>query len=551
MPRFINPIPQYILSDGDLAAAGTLTFYELNSDIPLTIYGDNEETTTIANPVFLGDRGEVPNVFFSVSARVVFADASGNQIFDIQPVEAGGGSGGGVSGWSTNITYGQLSIVFGSDSQFYISLKNDNTGNDPAATADDSANWSRLKLFRFWNDQETYQMDDIVLRGAVLYVSRIGDNLANDPALDAGGNWITLYDAALVPFDGATAGLVSTNVKSGLDELKALVDAVTQPYAYRGVLDVSSGDPSLPSSPVNGDFYIIGVGGTITVSENGAAPVSKAVVTGNAIVYNLEETRWDLAPASTNAAAAVSYSNLTSGLTATDVQTAIDLVDGQLDINTAAITALQAVVSGIGTAISYKGQLDVSAGNSALPLDPDGGDLYIISTGGTITVSENGATPAPKAVVPNEQIIYNATLVQWDLLPQADGVFNTLVVGGAATFGGTVALSADPISSLQAATKQYVDGVTRRDLLTGPINPTISGRSYGLAPSATASLPASPLDGDTVMFSSEGNLAENSATINTPGSETIEGDATLTANVNNQNFSLTYRTTGTDWKLSV
>lgn len=415
MSRFVNPIPQYILSSGDVAAGGTLTFYEPDTDTLLTIYADNDETITLANPVSLGIRGEVPNIFFSASARVVFKDALGNQIFDVQPVSGAGSGSGGVSAWDANATYNQLSIVFGSDGAFYISLTNNNTGNDPALSTDESLNWTRLELLKFWNQSEAYAIQDIVLRGAALYVSQISPNAGIDPITDTTGAWVNLYDANRVPYDGTASGLVATSVKSAIDELDQIIEAITKPLLYKAVLDVSTGDAALPVSPANGDLYIIGIGGTITVSTDGAAPAPTAVIPGQQIVYNGGEARWDLVPLS-QIAASISYFNSTSGLAANNVQAAIDEVDAQVDINTANVATLTALVAGLGDGVTYKGSLDVSGGDASLPPVPSGGDLYGIAIGGTITVSANAAAPAPTAVTAGQQIIYNADSVQWDLL---------------------------------------------------------------------------------------------------------------------------------------
>lgn len=415
MSRFINPITQYIDANGAPLAGGSLEIYRFNTDTLITIYSDEGETASIANPVSLGDRGEVPNIFFSEAARAVIRDSLGTVVFDVQPVVvAGSGSAGGIGPWQVNTSYDRLSMVYGSDENYYVSISDDNAGNDPTDTTDDSANWTRWEVLKRWNDQETYSGNDIVLRGNNFYLSQADANTGNDPATDS-VNWIDLTNALLSPYDNTISGLAATNVKTAIDELQTNIDAVPSASTYRGQLDVSSGNAALPVGPTNGDFYNISTGGTITVSSNGGTPAATAVTAGQAIIYNGGDTQWDLI-ASVEDAAAVDYDNTTSGLAGTNVQTAIDEVEARVQVNEGDITTLESQVAALGTGSNYQGQLDVSTGDAALPSSPDAGDLYYISVAGTITVSVSGASPAATAVSAGDAILYNDSLSQWDLL---------------------------------------------------------------------------------------------------------------------------------------
>ena len=179
------------------------------------------------------------------------------------------------------------------------------------------------------------------------------------------------------------------------------------------------------------------------------------------IAYNDQFSRWDLIPASQNAIN-VSYDNTASGLAANNVQNAIDQVDAAVDTNTDSITDLQDAVAGLGAGIVYRGQLDVSAGDSALPSAPSGGDLYSISTGGTITVSVNGQPSQSTAVVAGQQIIYNSQSTAWDLIG---------FIAQAASVGYDNATSGLDANNVQDALDEAATGLV--GLVTANFNATI------------------------------------------------------------------------------
>src|SRR5690606_13673778 len=123
--------------------------------------------------------------------------------------------------------------------------------------------------------------------------------------LDAAGNTITAIDtnADAIIYDNTTSGLTATDVQAALDEL---VDALAN---TTDVL-VDNGDGTYTHTTVAGDVVIID-----------ANTVSVAVANG---VYTFTDASGaTLAVIDTNADA-IAYDNTNSGLTATDVQAALD-----------------------------------------------------------------------------------------------------------------------------------------------------------------------------------------------------------------------------------
>ena len=194
MSRFVNPIPQFILENGDLAAGGTISFYKSGTNEFLEIFADVNETIPIANPITLGSRGEVPNVFYSQSARAVLEDADGVQIFDVDPV-GGTAATGEFQIWDSNVVYEQLDIAYGSNGLPYVSIANNNQGNDPTLNANNNQFWTKLVVIEDWNAQYPYGANDIVYYEGFLYRSVVEDNIGIDPATDDSTNWVSIANA--------------------------------------------------------------------------------------------------------------------------------------------------------------------------------------------------------------------------------------------------------------------------------------------------------------------------------------------------------------------
>ena len=79
MKRFINPVPQFLKSNGDLCSAGKLYFLQEGTDILTStkaIYLDAEGASQSINPVPLSNEGRMSNVFGEGKYRAKLYDSA-------------------------------------------------------------------------------------------------------------------------------------------------------------------------------------------------------------------------------------------------------------------------------------------------------------------------------------------------------------------------------------------------------------------------------------------------------------------------------------------
>ena len=86
MSRFENPVPQFLLDNGDPAPLGKLYFFSSGTNTPLVTFKDVNLSLPNAHPVELSASGRTPNIFFNETAKVVFTDSDDVQIFERDPV---------------------------------------------------------------------------------------------------------------------------------------------------------------------------------------------------------------------------------------------------------------------------------------------------------------------------------------------------------------------------------------------------------------------------------------------------------------------------------
>lgn len=201
MPRFTNPVPQYnyidpISSEFGPLKEGKLYFFESQTNTPLTTYKDAFLTIPNTHPVILDAGGNVPNVFFEGTARVVLTDQNDVQQWERDPV-GGENEFGQLSLWQPTVEYGSNDYVIGSDGKIYKSRNASNTGNDPTTSPND---WLEQEFLGVWNNTFPYAIGNIVRTSTGnLWKSLTANNLTNDPETDSGTNWTPAVDGSKIP----------------------------------------------------------------------------------------------------------------------------------------------------------------------------------------------------------------------------------------------------------------------------------------------------------------------------------------------------------------
>lgn len=142
MPRNINPAPIHFYQ-GKPLAGGKLYFYESGTNTDKATYKDSTLEIQNEQPVVLDAEGREPNVFYQGTAKQVLRTESGELVWEKDPT---GGENliGNWNDWNENIVYDEGDIVIGSDGKYYVSLTNNNIGNNPVT--DELGNWEEVVL---------------------------------------------------------------------------------------------------------------------------------------------------------------------------------------------------------------------------------------------------------------------------------------------------------------------------------------------------------------------------------------------------------------------
>lgn len=183
MPRFINPAPEY-------KPNSKLFFFRSGTNTQLVTYKDATEKTPNTHPVLTDSAGVVPNIFFSGTAKLIVKDENNVQYLERDPV-GGDSASGSFTIWEEPAVYDLNSIVEGSDGAFYISLSNNNQGNDPTS---ESTSWSEIRFIEIWNENVTYSIGVVVQTSEGNLWRATTATTNNNPVTDDGTNWLPAVD---------------------------------------------------------------------------------------------------------------------------------------------------------------------------------------------------------------------------------------------------------------------------------------------------------------------------------------------------------------------
>lgn len=257
MPRFISPIT-------DIKANGSVSFFDSNTNAPKVTYKDELESIQNLLTIPVDANGNLPNIFFSGSAAVIYLDEFGQQYAARNPVGEEIGLGNFTS-WSNVVTYDAYDIVRGSDNHFYLSLSSSNQGNDPTTSP---TNWEQIRFIGVWNTNITYAVGDVVQTTDGNLWKALTATSGNDPLVDEGDNWIAATTNAWI--NKTAAFSIIANKRYQIDASGGAVDAALgTSYAVGDVITVHN--ESISTSTVrltNTALTIRGPKGEITSSDN-------------------------------------------------------------------------------------------------------------------------------------------------------------------------------------------------------------------------------------------------------------------------------------------
>lgn len=180
MSRFVNPIPQYVDTDGAPLSGGQLFFFITETTTEKDTFEDSALTTKNANPVILDTSGTIPSIFLEddVAYRLRILRANDSLFQEEDDVTGLGGSSAAPDHtWVNTITYNIPDDVVRS-ARWYQSLTNGNIDKDPLVNP---GNWTEYTKLKIWNTSETYILDFVVQLNGILYSSRIASNTGHDP----------------------------------------------------------------------------------------------------------------------------------------------------------------------------------------------------------------------------------------------------------------------------------------------------------------------------------------------------------------------------------
>src|SRR5690554_2965402 len=156
--------------------------------------------------------------------------------------------------------------------------------------------------------------------------------------LDGAGNTITAIDtnASVLPYDNTASGLVATNVQAALDELAAQIGDLDLVDNLDGTFSLMAPDGVTVLGTVSKSDLTDEGAGLFTFTNNDGSDVQfdvrsvEVVFDAASNVYNFLDAAGAVIASIDMNASNVAFDNTTSGLTATDVQAALDELATQI-----------------------------------------------------------------------------------------------------------------------------------------------------------------------------------------------------------------------------
>ena len=270
--RFVSPIT-------DIKPLGSVSFFDANTNAPKVTFKDELESENLKNPLVIpvDANGNLPNIFFSGSASVIYLDQFDEQYAARNPVGEEIGLGN-FTLWSDTVSYDINDIVKGSNGRFYVSLANGNQGNDPTLNPGTNESWKDVRLLGVWNSTFTYAIGDVVQTSDGKLWRALTATSNKDPATDSGLNWLNAINEAWV--NKSTAFIVFAGKSYQIDASGGAVDAALQTSYVVGDQIIVHNE-SISTNTVrltNTALTIKGKGSTATSADNIVIPAGETAI---------------------------------------------------------------------------------------------------------------------------------------------------------------------------------------------------------------------------------------------------------------------------------
>jgi len=278
MSRFINPVPQFWLDNGTVAASGKMEFYE-NGDYSTlkNTYADPLLATENTNPVNLDGQGRMPSCFGQglYSVKLYAYDntqpgGKGTLQWTRDDVDLTGGTAGAFDDWSPVVTY-SIGAAVKDEGKYYLLYGSPTSkGERPSDTPTE---WEQIAFLTVYNPNKIYSEDEIVVDGGFIYRSLENDNEDSPPS----AKWANLTFNDSVADDFSIGGNLDV---TGNSDVGGSLD-VAGPFTAPGHINTYFAKKSTGQTVTASTTLVDSAGLSITLA-NGAAYHIRAHISWNA-----------------------------------------------------------------------------------------------------------------------------------------------------------------------------------------------------------------------------------------------------------------------------